>query len=540
MSSKLSVVFLVATARVTIAQDEKVGSLRRRVHDDHEESVSSEPLTFEYVEHEQLDRDRLLETLDGGLGVWEVMDGFDIIDGEEAMGDDGLLDDLAMANYDDFDGADYYDDDEYIADEWEPIDGAEYGDLLEMDSAYESEEYDTTYVSENGDDFSQEEKDWGEQELGEPLDFEGPVSRRLRRLDYPIGEEDMDRYLAEKMSFRNDSVPFFEPILDDNGEFDLAPYAEPDYQDELAAEGNFDLHGRDLQNGCSSGRTRFKILIKTDNSGWENRWVLKKSNGAVVARGPAAGSNYQSNRQYIGGTCLGAGTYRLTVFDSFKDGMCGSRTGRGLYRVYINNQQKFTSPSNCATNWASRTHAFRIQGSSNNNSQGSISTRDRQWLQAHNSRRQKYNGGKGYVPLKWSKTLAADAKSYAERLGNNCRNGGLTHARGIPYGENLAKNWGSGSGGNLPTPDSILRRWVENEVGKSYPQNGHFTQVVWRSTRYVGCGESVRTSGSTRCRIQVCRYARPGNCNVRNGNWRAEAWKSTTGCGNACPRGGCT
>ena len=175
------------------------------------------------------------------------------------------------------------------------------------------------------------------------------------------------------------------------------------------------------------------------------------------------------------------------------------------------------------------------------NWQSSMSARDKEWLQAHNNRRRKYNGGQGYVPLRWSRILKNQAQSYANTLANKCFSGGTTlvHAKGLQDGENLALNKGSGSWGNLPTADKVMGRWVENELTWAYPKNAHYTQVVWRSTHYVGCGESLKTSGNQKCRVQVCRYTRPGNCNVKNGNWRAEAWKDATRCGRDCPQEGC-
>ena len=53
--------------------------------------------------------------------------------------------------------------------------------------------------------------------------------------------------------------------------------------------------------------------------------------------------------------------------------------------------------------------------------------------------------------------------------------------------------------------------WVDFEIGLLYPSNGHLTQCLWRASKYVGCGESVKDFRKGVCRIQVCRYARAGN-----------------------------
>jgi len=615
------------------------------------EYVSSEPLSFEVADPEPVDRDRLLAeagVVDEYEHAYEVMEGMDLLEGEE---EEWISMDGEEWDEEDVDALDG----EYIEDE-EDFDYAEdfdYTDEVEEDEP----PFDSTYESEDGVEYfaGGEMEGEGSEEVGEPKDVIEPIARRLRRIIPVVANEDTDeeRYLAEKESFRDEfeSISIFEPIYDENEEFDLTPYAEPEYLKELGL--SFDDHGRGLQTACNSNQKRVKVEIVTDKSGYETSWDIRKANGALVVKGPPGNSKYADSRRYIGGQCLAPGSYRFSVYDKFRDGMCGANTGNGLYRFYIAGSKKFTSPADCSLNWGKRVHTFTIQAASNNNNnkpqqtqaaisgrggcsnvkvqfkvdkygrettvklvgggrthlqsvknvgayqtktmtkcvpagtytlnlmdqdgiccskgkgwykmfvngqrvfgggyfvgskrhtikignnwQSGMTSRDKEWLNAHNSRRRKYNGGRGYVALRWSRTLKSDAKNYAERLANNCR-GPLTHAKGIQDGENLAKNTGSGNWGKQYTADKIMVRWVEKELSWPYPKNAHYTQVVWRATQYVGCGEAVRNLGGQMCRIQVCRYARAGNCNVRNGNWRAEAWKDDTGCGRSCPREGC-
>jgi pathogenesis-related protein 1 len=42
------------------------------------------------------------------------------------------------------------------------------------------------------------------------------------------------------------------------------------------------------------------------------------------------------------------------------------------------------------------------------------------------------------------------------------------------------------------------------------PQVGHFTQIVWLTTKQLGCASAI-CSGQT---LWVCRYVPPGNINV--------------------------
>lgn len=442
--------------------------------------------------------------------------------------------------------------------------------------------------------------------------------------------------------------------MDANGEFELNDESLEYYEDFTVDEDGQDH--RDLQNGCGGGKKRIKIQIVTDNSGWENRWEVRAGNGAIRARGPPAGRRYDDNRSYYGQMCLPPGQHRFIVYDKFGDGMCGQRTGRGRYAMWINNVKRFSSPANCNANWQKRVHSFNIPRPAapapaprpQNNQQVAISgrggcktvriqfkvdkfgretivslvgggrthlisnkdvgafqtktmskcvppgtytlrlndqdglcckngqgwykmyvdgnmvagggyfigskshtikigfnwrngmtARDTEWLNAHNAKRRIHHGGKGYRPVRHSRALKSSAQAYANRLGQNCRGGSLVHAKGTSEGENLAKNSGSGSWGNRYSCAKIMNRWVDQELSWPYPRNAHMTQVVWRATQYIGCGESVRQYGNQFCRTQVCRYIRPGNCNVRNKNWRAEAWKDDTGCGGACPNGGC-
>lgn len=108
--------------------------------------------------------------------------------------------------------------------------------------------------------------------------------------------------------------------------------------------------------------------------------------------------------------------------------------------------------------------------------------------------------------------------------------------------------------------------WVEEESNVSYPSNGHYTQVLWRASAYVGCADA--SNGSRH--YQVCRYARPGewfasficigmsppnnmiswtyvsliillpgNCNTSSSNWFTQMLLESSPCGPACPSDGC-
>mmetsp|Transcript_14170 Transcript_14170/g.21833 ORF Transcript_14170/g.21833 Transcript_14170/m.21833 type:complete len:392 (-) Transcript_14170:88-1263(-) len=145
-----------------------------------------------------------------------------------------------------------------------------------------------------------------------------------------------------------------------------------------------------------------------------------------------------------------------------------------------------------------------------------------EWLHEHNIRREAfYNLFPEYnitiVPLKWSHSVAASAQNYAEQLiaSSGCN---IEHNyNGDSYGgENLAMNHGSGRWAKARTPAQVLTAWYNDEidldtmnlVGQKY----HASQVIFRSTKYLGCGSAQKEHSGGTCHIQVCRYLRAGNC----------------------------
>lgn len=79
----------------------------------------------------------------------------------------------------------------------------------------------------------------------------------------------------------------------------------------------------------------------------------------------------------------------------------------------------------------------------------------------------------------------------------------FAHPKNLPYGENLY--WRSG---RAPSCSNALTMWY-NEIkyhsfAKPYfsPKTGHFTQMIWRDSRYLGCA-SAKSPKSGRIYIAV-------------------------------------
>jgi pathogenesis-related protein 1 len=119
-------------------------------------------------------------------------------------------------------------------------------------------------------------------------------------------------------------------------------------------------------------------------------------------------------------------------------------------------------------------------------------------LSLHNSYRAQH-----CVPaLTWSAELAAQAQKWSE----NCW---ASHDKKRGHiGENIA--WGGDR-----TAVSAVDAWYKEVNEYNYAKPGfaastaHFTQMIWRETKQIGCGVSKCYLGAVR--MWVCRYGPTGN-----------------------------
>ena len=220
------------------------------------------------------------------------------------------------------------------------------------------------------------------------------------------------------------------------------------------------------------------------------------------------------------GTSPGSGSESSESTTAARSMLRSSKVGRSEQAVASNDNEttNVTSSAGPSMDAISRHGNITAVPTSFQNMESLIRTmqamtdRDRQFLISHNTRRKVWHEryGKSYVPLKWDNSLKADAKVWAEHLLASCGKG-MYHDPNTSYGECATANQGTGSFAKLHTPDEIVRRYVEREEGWQFPKNSHLTQVLWRSTKYVGCAEASKSMGQGKmCHTQVCRYARPG------------------------------
>ena len=115
------------------------------------------------------------------------------------------------------------------------------------------------------------------------------------------------------------------------------------------------------------------------------------------------------------------------------------------------------------------------------------------------------------VPLFWDFQLEKYAQWWASQRKADCK---LQHS--FPEGDfKLGENiyWGSGS---TWRPSDAVSAWSEEEKYYDYATNsclegqmcGHYTQIVWKNTRKIGCARVVCDNGDV---FMTCNYDPPGN-----------------------------
>ncbi|KAI8556494.1 hypothetical protein RHMOL_Rhmol05G0257300 [Rhododendron molle] len=144
-----------------------------------------------------------------------------------------------------------------------------------------------------------------------------------------------------------------------------------------------------------------------------------------------------------------------------------------------------------------------------------LSSDAQEYLDAHNNIRRK----KGVPPLQWDEKLAQYAQHWADQSVNECN---PHHHSGGPYGENnLWEQY------DERTPTQVTQVWIDEEVNYDHVKMackcqtemskcmcGHYTQLVWSTTKAVGCGNV--TCNNELGVLIVCSYNPPGNYQDEN------------------------
>ncbi len=133
--------------------------------------------------------------------------------------------------------------------------------------------------------------------------------------------------------------------------------------------------------------------------------------------------------------------------------------------------------------------------------------------EAHN----KWRSEVGVSPLEWSPELAGMAREWANVLVKEGSR--LRHSNRQNVGENLfyasAKVWSDGrrEAQNV-TESEVVDSWASEKKNYDYSNDscsgicGHYTQIVWETTKEVGCAAALSEDKS---QVWVCNYRPPGN-----------------------------
>ncbi len=121
----------------------------------------------------------------------------------------------------------------------------------------------------------------------------------------------------------------------------------------------------------------------------------------------------------------------------------------------------------------------------------------------------------GSSPLQWSVELANYAQEWANYLAekNNCR---IAHRSTLGKADNVTGEnifWGTGKEYSVLDASRAWYEEIENYTyqpirANSDTKTGHYTQMVWKSSRKVGIGKAKCSNGSI---IIVANYNPPGN-----------------------------
>jgi hypothetical protein len=132
-------------------------------------------------------------------------------------------------------------------------------------------------------------------------------------------------------------------------------------------------------------------------------------------------------------------------------------------------------------------------------------------LIAHNAERSAI----GVPPLVWNGRLAADARVWADEL---AATGRFEHSPDEPGKQPQGENLWAGTPRAF-SPEAMVALWIAERRDYRpgiFPNNsrsgdvenvGHYTQLIWRGTRQVGCA----TAAGRNEEFLVCRYSEAGN-----------------------------
>ncbi|XP_077298261.1 venom allergen 5-like [Arctopsyche grandis] len=117
--------------------------------------------------------------------------------------------------------------------------------------------------------------------------------------------------------------------------------------------------------------------------------------------------------------------------------------------------------------------------------------------------------------LEWDSELAQGAQAWANKK-IFAHNSSKKHSK-FTVGENLYMSFTSNHSDTQPYWENAVNSWFNEYKDYKYrplvsdPKTGHYTQVIWADTKYVGCGMSTYMSQGMLSKLYVCNYGPAGN-----------------------------
>lgn len=175
----------------------------------------------------------------------------------------------------------------------------------------------------------------------------------------------------------------------------------------------------------------------------------------------------------------------------------------GGFQAHNNNHIELSGDLSKLTISPSRSPSRHSSRSTQNITEGNF---EEDFLEAHNAYRQRH----GVPPLRLDRKLCKYSEEWAKHL---AQRNSLEHRPGSNYGENIYCLYSSDPSftinGHTPV-DTWYEEITQHPFGRepSNLKSGHFTQVVWRSSEFLGVGVAKNTQGSI---YVVANYSPAGN-----------------------------
>jgi pathogenesis-related protein 1 len=274
------------------------------------------------------------------------------------------------------------------------------------------------------------------------------------------------------------------------------------------------------QNGC---KMKHSTTINGENIYWAG--AAYRSDGTSSAQEVTdqnvvdAWGNEVKYYDYENNTCHSVcGHYTQVVWQSTTEVGCGMASCSDKAQIWVCQynprgnmvgQKPYSLTKKEPSQTPTATEKIRKTSIAKNNS----SLDQEAMIAAHNKWRSKV----GVPGLIWSDELARSSQEWIDHLAKtSCSQGhsGISHGENIYQAGPAMRSSGSSRMQNI-TAQNVVAAWGNEINDYDYSDNschsvcGHYTQVVWKTTREVGC--AMAACGDKKTQLWACQYSPAGN-----------------------------